>query len=436
MLIFIVCLTWFSMVQAEEVNHYKKGVENYLQERYDQAITALKQAIEAGQEPEKANRLLQKVYLESIRANYRQKNVQAAKRYAQEALIEFPDDADLRNAVRILDETRPKKAMRSGLRLPKQGDSPRTNEDLTPLPRPAAKAGTPAEPVPAAAVEEKTRKNLSAPRWHIQSPWPYFIAIVVVFSAVGVFMIVMSIRKRLLDQMKKNQGIFIEQLETLKADLKEKDSEKIRLMKALEKAQAGDGVRSSGGEGVRSSFVTCLREVTNEDLTPSPLTPSPVKEVVNLPRRLEAISRRHVIAPSKSADPKRVEAQSQKKEIIDTLVKMTPEGRANSQKRILDQALSLYKTFPAEAVKFLGKLAHDEEPLVRANVIAALAGICDPQAVDILLELIKDADSDVKREVLKSLKKLFFETKNLPEETRKKIEGILREEIAKAEWVL
>ena len=69
-------------------------------------------------------------------------------------------------------------------------------------------------------------------------------------------------------------------------------------------------------------------------------------------------------------------------------------------------AQNLYEYAPGTAVDFMTKMARNENPLIRTNIVQALANISKPETLELLFELYDDSDMQVKREVLKNLKLL------------------------------
>jgi len=111
----------------------------------------------------------------------------------------------------------------------------------------------------------------------------------------------------------------------------------------------------------------------------------------------------------------------------------------SARERIALMAENLYEYAPAAAVDFLNKMARNTNPLIRANVIQALARVASVQTMEILFELYNDTDQRVKREVLKQLKQLDKKsterTVNLEQYLHERIKSILDEEKEKGEWI-
>src|SRR3989339_144956 len=112
----------------------------------------------------------------------------------------------------------------------------------------------------------------------------------------------------------------------------------------------------------------------------------------------------------------------------------------SSRERIAVMAENLYEYAPGAALDFLGKMAVNPNPLIRANVMLALARIGRPETVEMLLKLHGDADYRVKREALKNLKllnqKIAAQTLSLSPGISLKVSTLLEEEKKKGEWIL
>ena len=112
----------------------------------------------------------------------------------------------------------------------------------------------------------------------------------------------------------------------------------------------------------------------------------------------------------------------------------------SSRERIAVMAENLYEYAPGAALDFLGKMAVNPNPLIRANVMLALARIGRPETVEMLLKLHGDADYRVKREALKNLKllnqKITAQTLSLAPGISATISALLDDEKKKGEWIL
>ncbi len=115
---------------------------------------------------------------------------------------------------------------------------------------------------------------------------------------------------------------------------------------------------------------------------------------------------------------------------------IAPPEREAAWERIAVQSAELYAEAPEEAVKFFRAIAADKEPLNRASIAGALAGIAVPETLDILLELYLDPGVEVRREALKRLNILNKDQSACVDAAyREKIVACLSEEKEKGEWV-
>jgi tetratricopeptide (TPR) repeat protein len=111
-----------------------------------------------------------------------------------------------------------------------------------------------------------------------------------------------------------------------------------------------------------------------------------------------------------------------------------------ARERISMMAENLYEYAPVAAKNFLNKMATNENALIRANVVRALARVACPETVGLLLRLFEDEDYRVKREALKNLKqlrqRLAANEISVPEELHARIEALLDNEKRRGEWIL
>ncbi|MBI2071381.1 MAG: HEAT repeat domain-containing protein [Elusimicrobia bacterium] len=428
---------------AQEVaspDHYKQGVSSYLEEDYEAAVKHLKRAMEADQEKDKARRLLNKVLLDAFRQSYKSNNDLKARRYLDEARALFPGDQDVETAARLFQGI--KAVKKAPVQAQGQARDNMGSASQAPVKATAVK-------LPATGGELSSAKPAGKSDWDIQRPWPYLIVLSAGLVLFAAGFMVMQMRRSLIVEMRRNQAVFMEQIDSLKTELKQKNDERRRLAKALEDArQTGKKVQEKLTTSKPDGVDTFLKQ-SREKVLPPPSWAPPErapdqgleeerkKELERI--KAEIATRRHLIDSGKGNGPKKAHAQFQKQKMLETLVKITPEGRTQSQQRIVEQAVSLYETFPKEAVKFMGRLAQDNDPIIRANVVAALAAVGDPAMMGLLLELLQDEHHEVKREALKALKLLKSAgraSQPLPELDREKIERAIRAELSKGEWVL
>jgi HEAT repeat protein len=123
----------------------------------------------------------------------------------------------------------------------------------------------------------------------------------------------------------------------------------------------------------------------------------------------------------------------------------TPEAEADpilasARDRIALMAQNLYEYAPGAAVEFITKIAKNENPLIRTNIVQALANIAKPETFDLLFELYDDSDLRVKREVLRNLKilnqRVLTGEITVEEPVAEEINALLTQEKGKGEWIL
>jgi hypothetical protein len=113
---------------------------------------------------------------------------------------------------------------------------------------------------------------------------------------------------------------------------------------------------------------------------------------------------------------------------------------ASARERIALMAQNLYEYAPGAAVEFITKMAKNENPLIRTNIVQALANIAKPETFDLLFELYDDSDLRVKREVLRNLKllnqRVLTGEITLDETVAEEINALITQEKGKGEWIL
>lgn len=117
----------------------------------------------------------------------------------------------------------------------------------------------------------------------------------------------------------------------------------------------------------------------------------------------------------------------------------TSAGLESTRERIAVMAQNLYEYAPGAAMEFLEKMARNDNPLVRSNVVQALTLIAKPETLEILFRLYQDSDPRVKRESLKRMKQLMQKVNaaviELAEPIRHRLGNLIDEEKSKGEWI-
>ena len=109
------------------------------------------------------------------------------------------------------------------------------------------------------------------------------------------------------------------------------------------------------------------------------------------------------------------------------------------RERIALMAENLYEYAPGAAMDFMRTMVKNEHPLIRTNVVSALARIARQESIELLLELYSDNDYRVKREVLKHMKllqqRISAAALILKPGVGERIAAVLQEEKTKGEWI-
>jgi hypothetical protein len=112
----------------------------------------------------------------------------------------------------------------------------------------------------------------------------------------------------------------------------------------------------------------------------------------------------------------------------------------SARERIAIMAENLYEYAPLMAADFLQKMAANENPLIRANVIHALGRIAKPETIEMLFSLFADPDLRVRREVLKALKtlnqKILSRAVFIDPDIAHRIAAFIEQEKQRGEWIM
>jgi HEAT repeat protein len=102
-------------------------------------------------------------------------------------------------------------------------------------------------------------------------------------------------------------------------------------------------------------------------------------------------------------------------------------------------AQNLYEYSPSAAVDFITKMARNDNPSIRTNIVQALSNIAKPETFELLFELYEDNDPRVKREVLRNLKmlnqKISAGSVNFSAQIADKIKSLINKEKDRGEWI-
>ncbi len=402
---------------SENVSYYDKGVEHYLQQNYDRAVSDLNRAINSGDQTVKAKKLLLKSYFEWIQKKFNSNDLASADRILSQAKEQFPRDERLAkifvpSAGAKLPDTKASFGLRKTVVLPAAGAA---RERQKPSEQP--KAAHPAPP------------SVSLPLVPPEHFWPWrtFLPTGAAVLAAAVYLWSRKQRRWIESQLNAERTVLQEQIASMEEALKKSEREKTQLL--IDAAGRQKNIERMLSEKSRAgpTIESRVQEISRREIEE--------RDRLRFQDQADRLGREAKAQKKLSA----AQVKLEKKHILESLVRMSPEDLAGTQDHIGLRVLNLYEAAPAEAMKFLRTLAKDANPLVRLSIAPALARVAVPWSLDLMFDLALDVDSDVRRQVIKSLKDI----KNtpaafsaLPEAFRRKINLFFEEEKKKAEWVI
>jgi len=449
---------------ADAASPYQIGVRAYLNGKDEEAISSLEAAIRLNAADERASRLLLKVYIRAINDSYDKGDKQKARSLVQKAYGRFPSNPEVKLMYSSTQEVRA-----SARRTPAAPERAALPERSAAAPRPdRAPAPPQAEVVPSAPpatrpVTMQTGRRTAAAT--VPEPWAYagggrisvsypgaaaaaFVSLAVLAALfypqrsrqTALLLRMDDMRRALAEEEGKNAAIrkeldiwkgFGKQVEEL--ELLRKTKEQVMYLE-LEKMKAEEERKFMAELSEKRREAERLARLELEALTArrsAPAAPVPETSPVAAPEPEPPPAPR--FSPPKVP---RAAAASMEDRILEMMADIAPPEREAAWERIAMQSAELYAEAPEEAVKFLRTIAGDENPLNRASIAGALAGIAAPETLDILMALYLDPSLEVRREALKRLNMLHKDTGvRIDEGYRARIAACLNVEKEKGEWV-
>ncbi|MBI4368908.1 MAG: HEAT repeat domain-containing protein [Elusimicrobia bacterium] len=421
-------------------NAFDRGLAHYLRQEYKEAIQELTLAVESGLETQKAERILKRSYEEMIRIQRSGGDLESAELYRSRAQKAFPREAPF--AVSTIAPSKfLQRAAKSDVVKKSQPSRSADQQGYSALksfqksPAPAALIMAPLQAKTPAASQQDP--NLGLTRREMVAA-VLLIMIAIVGGAVAVNW---RMRRFMERQTKSSQMALEAQASHLEEAVKKLQAEKGRLLNDVLARQEVQGPPTAKLAGAPAAA----------EVPPPAAVQNDRKRIEAQARRLETQARRELKSvptaklksvsdeertPSTKENKKiiAVEVKLQKKQILESLIHISPEERPQLQARIASQAKALCQSSASEGIKFLRQLSQDKSPMVRVMVVPALCQVRLPAAWDLVFDLARDGDGDVRAQVFKTFKSVAREAGMEPA-ALKRVQDFFEEEKNKAEWI-
>jgi len=435
---------------------YRAGVKAYLEGKDDSAIASLEEAVKLDAADEKSSRLLLKVLVRAINDNYARGDGRKARSLVRKAHDRFPSNPEVRLMYSSITEAgesprRPPAPERpSAVRAPARRSEP--------APAGVTRVSVPA-PVPAASPSASAPDAwIYAGDGRITLSYPFAAAAAASLLALAAAFVYPRLRGReelllrirelrgsMEEEERKNAAVRkelevwkgfgkqVEELELMRKTREQVMHLELEKMKAEEERKIMAELAERRREAERLAAMEISALAAGRVQAPAPA--AAVSPSSGAPAAAREPSPPLPPAPrSEEAAPGTAAAREDK--ILEIMSDIAPPEREAAWERIAVQSASLYADFPEEAAAFFRTIAGDADPLNRASIAGALAGIASPETLDILLALYDDPSLEVRREVLKRLNMLDrAPVPGMDPLYRERIAACLNEEKRKGEWV-
>lgn len=419
----------------EKRDYYQTGVREYLNKNDEKAISCLKEAVQLNRGDERANLLLLKVFMRAIRGYYERGDYKKVHSLVKQAKEYFPSNPEMAVLYASVQEVFP---------LPVRKKPGERGAYVLSAVKPRAERRHVVLDISTVAAPQIVIKPVSA---------PVAAKNISVFYAIAPAALMGGLFFAIFMQFKKQKTVLKLQSRSLREALDKSEAEKAEILRKLE-VQEGvlqcseelHGFRKAQEQKICLELEEKKRGEEEKLMTELAEKRRIEEERLLLEFGLKKLSAQKPEVPKeKKLSVKLAEARKsaehtlavrQEKRILGILVNVEPPERLAAWERIAYQAAGLYEISPTETLKFLKKLAGDENPWNRASIAQALAQIGTPAALDILLELAGDRDVEVQREALKHLKRLRSTgTVAVPDGYLQKIDDFLNSRKAGCDWV-
>jgi len=446
-------------VQSGESTPYQAGVRAYLNGRDEEAISSLKEAVRQDAADERSSRLLLKVYIRAINGAYESGNRQKARSLVKEAHARFPSNPEIKLMYSSSQESRTSDPPATAAARPEpppvrkktQAAAGATGKTHRAEYRSPEDAAAPlqraAQPAPAAPPQEKASPGTDPEADRITIP--HLKAI----TAAGPLLLAVI---ALIYFQHRQQKTLLQQIEAMQKALTEGKGKSDALHKELE-VWKGFGKQVEELELLRKTKEQAMHlELEKFRMEEERKIRAELAEKRRDAERLARLEMENQLArnavkpapqpgkpPQPPAPPKppppgvaKNSSASRESQILEILSDIAPPEREAAWERISVQSAALYADSPEEAIKFFRTIAGDKNPLNRASIAGALAGIGAPETLDILLSLYQDPSVEVRREALKQFDILHKNADaRIDAAHMERIAACLSEEKEKGDWV-
>ncbi|MHB9154950.1 MAG: HEAT repeat domain-containing protein [Endomicrobiales bacterium] len=435
------CAAWcfvvpsFLMAASEEAEvYFNSGTEKYLQGRLTEAVEDLEKARALEPGNKKTGEFIVRILLEASTQAHLAHRYQEAYKYLEKAISIAPDDGKVREMYALtgslLNKPRPQASQES--LLPTETPPP-----AVPAPALRGRPGKPAAPAPARkekappfpAANASPGAASAAPKESLPArgltvPFPAAVAA----ASVCFILCVVLLAQAAAFKRARRRGAAAGEKYALLQD------EQQRLLIEVEKLREQSKYEHEAAERLRAELREKKRK--EDELLRAELGMQ-MRQVED--RIKKDLSRGH---PSKNEEFLR-QQQAKLMEYVENSF-ASEEGGSPAieamRERIALMAENLHSYAPGAAVDFLNKMARDGNPLVRANIVRALARLSTPEALEILFGLSDDADHRVQREVIKHLRQLHHDAAGgdtaLAPDLREKVNELLARAKQRGEWIM
>lgn len=441
LIMILFALTSLAMLYAEGTSddasvYYNAGTEKYLQGRFSEAVENLEKAQSLDDKNLKIKELIVKILLEAATQNHLSRNYKQAFEYMKKAKAIAPDNPQVQEMY----------ALTYGILSPsKEKLIPKEKSPLQPIVEEAEKSNTSTKPEK--ATQPSPHKN-EAPKDNTIASQPvrhevlpekkkiekYSIHIAI-FAAVSMFAaFILFVLFKLKSSALRGARLKLSELEE---NLVRINNDSNQMAIELEKTKERCKYEHQSAEQYRKELKEKERKDEDHVKMDLELRTKQIEEKL----RAESSERHkrkdsHQEAFLHQQQAKFLEYMGDTSGTEDIQSPVIDSAR----ERIAAMAENLYEYAPGAAHDFLGKMAANTNPMIRANVVQALARIARHETIEILFTLYNDTDARVKREVLKYFKQLLQKTTAnaiiLPAGLEDKIRAVLDEEKQKGDWIL
>jgi tetratricopeptide (TPR) repeat protein len=415
--------------------YFNAGTEQYLQGHLQEAVESLEKARALAPEDKRIKNLLIKILMEGATQNHVSHNYRKEMEYLEKARAIAPDSPKVQEMYKLTSDllgSRQEAPLLQTAGLDNK-PAPEPARSLRIPPREITVPRTPKKEKNATATQPPINRGRPEARQHTAEPKPQpllsreYVLYVCLYAAMLTLVCLLELvsfyigRRRMRRIIKAGED---------SARLQEE--EKNKLLVELEKMKERVKYEHQAVEQLREELKERSRR-EDEWMT---------TQMEQRSRELEQQARQELTGRRESDDF----LQQQEKKFMEYLGEESAVSDQSSpalesaRERIAIMAENLYEYAPLMAADFLQKMAANENPLIRANVIHALGRIAKPETIEMLFSLFADPDLRVRREVLKALKtlnqKILSRAVFIDPDIAHRIAAFIEQEKQRGEWIM